>query len=134
MTATLTFAPGQGNSADMTRRAALEAALLERDGSYNCFYCDQRPTGGRGPIDHVTAKSRGGSDSIENLVQACRTCNVLKGNVPGWFFVFWFWGRYGTVGGRRTSIGDTAETESRHVAGTFQRGSAPAGLCDRRPG
>lgn len=33
-------------------------------------------------IDHVLAKSKGGSDRISNLVLACRSCNLKKGNTP----------------------------------------------------
>lgn len=31
-------------------------------------------------IDHVVPLSRGGSDSTENLVAACRSCNLRKGS------------------------------------------------------
>jgi 5-methylcytosine-specific restriction endonuclease McrA len=41
----------------------------------NCFYCgsSQRIT-----IDHVVAIARGGTDSIGNLVPACKSCNSSK--------------------------------------------------------
>jgi 5-methylcytosine-specific restriction endonuclease McrA len=51
--------------------------ILRRDG-YKCGYC------GRGDlpltIDHVIPKARGGSDSWENLICACTTCNNKKGD------------------------------------------------------
>jgi len=40
-----------------------------------CAYCG-RP--GKLTIDHVTPLSRGGANSIENLVAACRSCNSRK--------------------------------------------------------
>ncbi len=51
--------------------------ILRRD-SYKCGYC------GRGDlpltIDHVIPKARGGTDSWENLVCACTSCNNRKGD------------------------------------------------------
>ncbi len=51
--------------------------ILRRD-SYKCSYC------GRGDlpltIDHIIPKSKGGSDSWENLVCACTSCNNKKGD------------------------------------------------------
>ncbi len=31
-------------------------------------------------IDHLIPKSRGGSDSADNVVWSCRTCNISRGN------------------------------------------------------
>lgn len=41
----------------------------------NCWYCgkDNPKT-----IDHVVSISHGGSDDIDNLVMACKTCNSTK--------------------------------------------------------
>lgn len=64
-------------------RRVVESAIGERDGSSSCFYCG----GGATHLDHVTAKFHGGSDSIENLVLACRECNFDKNTQPGWFYV-----------------------------------------------
>ncbi|MGK9369051.1 HNH endonuclease [Melioribacter sp. Ez-97] len=51
--------------------------ILKRDG-HRCAYC------GRGDlpltVDHVVPKSRGGSDTWENLVAACLPCNNKKGD------------------------------------------------------
>lgn len=47
--------------------------LLERWGR-KCAYCDTSKVS-RFEVDHATPRSRGGSDSIWNLVLSCRTCN-----------------------------------------------------------
>ncbi len=51
--------------------------ILRRD-SYKCSYCGRSDL----PltIDHVIPKSKGGSDSWENLVCACTFCNNKKGD------------------------------------------------------
>ncbi len=50
--------------------------LMHRD-KYTCQYCSKRT---ELTIDHVLPRSRGGKDTWENLVAACRKCNVTKGN------------------------------------------------------
>lgn len=53
--------------------------IYKRD-NYECVYC-----GGSSryhlTIDHVIPKSRGGKDSWENLVTACRRCNAEKADL-----------------------------------------------------
>ena len=51
--------------------------ILRRD-SYKCAYCGRSDL----PltIDHVLPKARGGTDSWENLVCACTSCNNKKGD------------------------------------------------------
>ena len=51
--------------------------LLEK---YNrkCCYCGAENT--TLEIEHITPKSRGGSNRVSNLCLACRPCNVRKGN------------------------------------------------------
>lgn len=51
--------------------------LFQRDG-HRCQYCGF--SGDRLSIDHVLPRSRGGSDSWENVTTACLPCNVRKGN------------------------------------------------------
>jgi 5-methylcytosine-specific restriction endonuclease McrA len=50
--------------------------IMKRDRS-TCQYCGTKSDL---TLDHVLPKSRGGADSWENLVTACNTCNVKKGN------------------------------------------------------
>ncbi|MGH7285477.1 MAG: HNH endonuclease, partial [Polyangiaceae bacterium] len=52
--------------------------LMFRDG-FQCQYCAKRPALRDLNIDHVIPRSRGGADTWENLVTACRNCNLKKG-------------------------------------------------------
>ena len=45
--------------------------------SFRCAYCWRSFP--RLETDHVVPLSRGGSDSIENILPACRSCNAKKG-------------------------------------------------------
>lgn len=56
------------------RRAALSRrAVFARD-EHRCQYCG----GHADSIDHVVPRSRGGQHVWENVVAACRSCNVRK--------------------------------------------------------
>ena len=60
------------------RMAALNRKnIFQRDG-FRCQYCGSKeyPL----TIDHMLPRSRGGEDSWENLITACRPCNTRKGN------------------------------------------------------
>lgn len=52
--------------------------ILKRDG-HTCQYCG-RNSGERMTIDHVLPRSLGGRTIWENVVSACRACNLRKGN------------------------------------------------------
>jgi 5-methylcytosine-specific restriction endonuclease McrA len=52
--------------------------LMFRD-AHTCQYCGKRPPLRELNIDHVMPRSRGGDDTWENLVTACRVCNLRKG-------------------------------------------------------
>ena len=47
--------------------------ILRRD-SYTCTYCGDVAN----EVDHIVAKVKGGEDTYDNLVAACRTCNIQK--------------------------------------------------------
>jgi 5-methylcytosine-specific restriction endonuclease McrA len=51
--------------------------ILRRD-RYTCQYCGRQ--GSDLTVDHVVPKSRGGQRTWENLVAACRSCNLKKGD------------------------------------------------------
>lgn len=59
-------------------RLALNRRNVLRRDAYTCQYCGRR--GGDLTVDHVLPKSRGGRSSWENLVTACRPCNLKKKN------------------------------------------------------
>jgi len=52
--------------------------ILKRD-AHTCQYCG-RNGGERMTIDHVIPRSQGGRTAWENVVSACRACNLKKGN------------------------------------------------------
>ncbi len=52
--------------------------IMFRD-AHQCQYCAKRPPLRDLNIDHVMPRSRGGADTWENLVTACRQCNLRKG-------------------------------------------------------
>jgi hypothetical protein len=68
----------------MNRDVNLTAAIRSRDGDH-CRYCGitvnwkdrKSPTGGT--YDHVVPISKGGDESLANIVVACRGCNMSKG-------------------------------------------------------
>ena len=51
----------------------LRLQVLRRD-AYTCHYCGDVAN----EVDHVVAKVRGGEDSLDNCVAACRKCNIAK--------------------------------------------------------
>ncbi|RIH88144.1 HNH endonuclease [Meiothermus luteus] len=59
-------------------RLALNRRNILRRDAYTCQYCGKR--GGDLTVDHVLPKSRGGRSVWENLVTACRACNLKKKN------------------------------------------------------
>lgn len=59
----------------VSKRARYE--VLRRDG-YSCQYCGEAAPNVTLHIDHVVPKALGGSDNPDNLVTACRDCNVGK--------------------------------------------------------
>jgi hypothetical protein len=54
---------------------AISKKELLKLGQGPCFYCGSKD---RITIDHVVAIARGGTDSIGNLVSACKRCNSSK--------------------------------------------------------
>ena len=48
--------------------------------NHMCVYCLRSLSADEISVDHVIPKSRGGRETWENLVTACKTCNGLKGD------------------------------------------------------
>ena len=66
-------------------RPSKRFAILKRDG-FRCKYCGASGDGVELHVDHVVPVSRGGTDHPANLVAACATCNMGKGDdVVEWF-------------------------------------------------
>jgi len=65
--------------ASLSKRTRFE--VFKRDG-FTCAYCGRKPPVVTLQVDHILAKSRGGSFSRENLITACFDCNAGKSNVP----------------------------------------------------
>lgn len=55
--------------------------VFERDG-YKCHYCPKQLTRFSATLDHIQPVSKGGDNSIGNLVTACLHCNSERGNKP----------------------------------------------------
>jgi 5-methylcytosine-specific restriction endonuclease McrA len=60
------------------RSTALSRKNLFRRDGFRCQYCGGKEA--ELTLDHVIPKSRGGEESWENLVTACKPCNSKKGN------------------------------------------------------
>lgn len=53
--------------------------VFKRD-LYCCQYCGYAGTPSQLTIDHIIPKSRGGKNSFDNCITACKQCNNFKGN------------------------------------------------------
>ena len=51
--------------------------IKARDG-HKCVYCGSSENL---TVDHVRPRSKGGTDTADNLVTACRPCNQAKGSM-----------------------------------------------------
>lgn len=56
-------------------------ALVYEKTDGHCFFCGSPLVSGW-HIDHYVAHSLGGSDELSNLVPACESCNLKKGDLP----------------------------------------------------
>ena len=84
---------------------------LAHEATWICVYCRQQTRKETGywntaTIDHVKARSRGGSDQVHNLVHACLRCNTLKKNLP----VLEFLGRLDQLGEETRGLNETQRT------------------------
>jgi hypothetical protein len=62
--------------------SAAARALVRQRAKFACEYCGVTETdaGGELTVDHIHPKSKGGSDSLDNLVYCCARCNLYKGD------------------------------------------------------
>lgn len=61
---------------DMKR---IRRQVISRDGCV-CTYCGDQLEVSQVTVDHLIPETRGGEDSVENLVVACAPCNKDKAN------------------------------------------------------
>ena len=54
--------------------------LISRDGDH-CYLCQQPQHHCDYEIDHIIARSHGGTDDYSNLAIACKSCNCRKSNL-----------------------------------------------------
>lgn len=59
----------------------LRKFVFDRDG-HRCVYCGGDGNGKSFHCDHVLAISKGGQNTVENLVTACQRCNSSKRDRP----------------------------------------------------
>lgn len=64
---------------DGTITLRLRFAVLDRDG-FTCRYCGRSAPDVALHVDHVHPLSKGGKATLDNLVTACRECNLGKGS------------------------------------------------------
>lgn len=70
---------GQKLARQRSKPLLTNRALFERD-NYQCLYCGHYFDYLSLTRDHILPSSRGGGDSWQNVVAACRRCNQRKGN------------------------------------------------------
>jgi len=63
-------------------RSRREFRRLRIQADPHCFFCGYALDLQTSSVDHVEPTSRGGTDDKENLVLACRRCNVTKADRP----------------------------------------------------
>ena len=61
----------------MSVSSGLRFTVLLRD-SFTCRYCGRSAPDAELHVDHVIPRSMGGQDTKENLVAACKDCNLGK--------------------------------------------------------
>ncbi len=63
----------------MTSDTAIKNMVRER-AKFKCEFCgvSETDSGGELTIDHFCPKSKGGGDSLDNLIYCCIRCNLYK--------------------------------------------------------
>lgn len=67
--------------ADFYNVAENRSQVFERD-EYKCHYCQKQLTRFTATLDHLQPVSKGGDNSLGNLVTSCLHCNSRRGNRP----------------------------------------------------
>jgi 5-methylcytosine-specific restriction endonuclease McrA len=61
------------------QKKSKKANLIEEFGA-KCWWCEHNFSPEKLTLDHLRPKSKGGSNSLENLRLACFNCNNSRGN------------------------------------------------------
>lgn len=69
----------QATELDYYNVAENREKIFERDG-FKCHYCRKQLTRFTATLDHIQPVSRGGDNSLGNLMTACLHCNSRRGN------------------------------------------------------
>lgn len=76
----------------MSTKKKLDRRLIEQKTDSRCAYCGCE-LDEMWQVDHITAQSSGGGDSIDNLIASCPDCNVRKSDKSINGFRSWIKGR-----------------------------------------
>lgn len=91
-----------------------------------CAYCG-RPFGEKAEAEHIVPRSRGGTDMPENIIPACRSCNVKKRDL---LLLEWVAVQYGLLirgnGGWRSLRAATVDYEPYPAYGAMRPSWAPS--------
>ena len=71
---------GKGKPTKRTGGSKVKRQLLDRDGP-DCFYCRQTFSSGDLTKEHLVPINKQGPDRLENLVLACKPCNLEAGHM-----------------------------------------------------
>jgi hypothetical protein len=63
------------------KRETVIERLAARDGGLYCMYCGKKLIMQETSIEHVVPQSKGGPNSLENMVIACKACNTKAGSL-----------------------------------------------------
>lgn len=63
------------------RISARKRTTVWSNGKQKCVYCKRSIDLQEATVDHVVPLSRGGSNRVKNMRNACKWCNMSKGNL-----------------------------------------------------
>ena len=64
------------------QKRRLRRELLAGRPWVECHYCGEHLTEATMTLDHVNPMALGGMNALRNFVPACKTCNLMKANIP----------------------------------------------------
>ena len=65
-----------------SKKRRLRRELLAGRPWVECHYCGEHLTEVTMTLDHVKPVALGGMNALHNFVPACKTCNLMKANIP----------------------------------------------------